>query len=253
MKKIASASLATLAALVIAGTAYSAWTTMHGRTVNMTGLGGAAGARGARLPRELPDATATLLHRAGLTPPNMAAAGCTLEQVNAIIDLMSVRALVPGFIEDLEVATAALNERLNQHLRPFAAQDENTPPRDTATVAERQQAVDALLDEAFTFATTGLANSSQQTLLASIRENSRWSAIPAPYLVVNRTPPEQLRLRQALTATAQAARDGRIQPGAAQAIIEHANEDALVTAARTASETNLEAITDLWQRRVEDR
>lgn len=188
-----------------------------------------------------PAAVATLLHRAGLTPDAMAAAGLNTDEVALVITYAGLASLRPGFLDSLENATARFHQARAAAARPARLspssidQDPNRgpptpePAPGPGSLTDARNHLEAELTGAFDFITAALPPAKRQTLAAIRRHADR--GLPAPYLVADRTEAQWLALRNALAARRIAQRLSRPLPDAAAQFIAQAEAEVATASA----------------------
>lgn len=197
------------------------------------GVAAATAFRGPPPPTDAPITSAELrvtLHRAGLDPASLTAVGCSSSQLQQLLSLASSQVSIDLLglrAADAQIATA---RRTRDELFRKVQSGVGTE-QDAASLRAAQQTLASVQTQqasAFdTVRTTSIAptlTAGQVALLGTIRANARWD-VPVQYRTVERTEAEWVRLRDALSALAIAAREGRPAPLAATQIVNAANAD----------------------------
>ncbi len=200
---------------------------------------------------------AAALMRAGLDAEALAAAGLSTSAVgNVVNDVAESLAADQADLElaDSDYASAKGQcDQLRRAIQSGQATDEQTNAYPTATAqfaqAEAQRA--ALLDAVFTGGAADLSQS-QRATLATIRGNRRWN-VPLEFLVLDRTEPEWVLLRDCLANERIAAELQDEDPDPqAQALLTQLRSNPLVSAAAASLEANAAVIADAWEQAVDD-
>lgn len=208
------------------------------------------------IPAFDPPDVAVTLHRLGLDPEALAAAGLSPSAASQVVSTIEAELLLnPNALPAADAAFAETRtncdalERLIRSGRgtdgdvqtyQAAAQDLN------ADTGQREM----VLGELFALAVTDLTPT-QAATLATIRENRHWKR-SMEYLVVNRTEPEWVALRDALANERISAEFGTDADPEAQTLLQQARGHAGVIAASANLELNLEAVRAAWEGALEE-
>jgi hypothetical protein len=202
----------------------------------------------ARLPKRSqpptppPAGAAALAARIGLVPESLAAAGVSIEQLQACLAATKEVWMNEGrALMAQDDAIAQSDRNISDIQRAIAA---GHPPADAQnTLATLQNARQAsassrqnLLENAFQTATEGLT-AEQVLTLQTIRRNSPWS-VPTQYLVSDRTPRQWVALQHAGTPRVDprnpvVPRSGMASPADTDSVLQAANAE-LATASAAA-------------------
>lgn len=189
-----------------------------------------------------------LMHRVGLEPQALAAAGVTPQQAGTIAS--RTESWIGENGATLDAQSSALRDatqqvsRLERKVRAGQASQEDltTLAAARSSAASGQTAFDATLAAAFTHAAEGLGDNTK-TALAQIKANRSWK-VPVQYKVVGRTEGEWVSLRDALLEIRSASAMER-EPGEwATDLVTAANADSAVAAAAVAVDNNLTGISN---------
>lgn len=197
---------------------------------------------------------AAALCRAGLDPAPLAAGGVTSASVGALADnALEYLAAQPGVLDQADIAcgeAAAECDQLLQLIRAGMAtpqQLEGYPGAKVAlaqATAQRQAAVQDFFDAA----TAGFT-AAQRNTLTSVRGNRKWE-LPVEFLVVDRSEPQWLQLRDALANERVAAKLGQPPDPGAQAALAEFRSHPLVAAAKANLDASLDVVTTAWEQAI---
>lgn len=187
---------------------------------------------------------AVLLHRLGLTPEALTAAGLNTTETRSTL----AAALAYQFGPDITSLTKQLNQARQQAVKPPRA-DQQGQTRVSVTHAEL--ALKQRLDHAFDFVTAGLLSDQKRTL-GVIRANQSWG-LPTKYLVVERTEKDWLKLRGALGTRRSLEKGGRSLPANVSQFLATVESDQAVTVAATRLEASLAATKEAWNTQLQLR
>lgn len=197
----------------------------------------------------------TALHRDGLNPEALAAAGLSASDARGVVQRTLSYLVSAGAQLTAADHAAAAAKRESQALERLvrsgrASQEEVTACQqarsdfDTAQVQQQTLHVDL-----FEAATAGLSGP-QVSALTQIRLNRGWKLSPE-YLVVSREEAEWVRLRSSLASERIAAKRGESTHEAAQAVLDNVRGDAAVAAAMANLDANLSAVRAAWDDETE--
>jgi hypothetical protein len=149
------------------------------------------------------------LHRCGLNPRALAAAGVSAAATTTLVD--NARQYLTDHPDDIGdadrgflSAQAALDQLTRKVQSGQAGADDLTAYAATQqALAARASSRDAAINAVLTAAVANLSDG-QQSLLSTIRANASWN-LPLQYLVSTRTDAQWVELREALTNDRQAA------------------------------------------------
>lgn len=142
------------------------------------------------------------LHRIGIRPETLAAAGGNGADVTTVVDLMhSALTDDPGLLESVDLALEDAQQecdRLTRLVRSGQASQQEIDDCQAAIqdLAAARVARDAVVDDLFADI-AGALGQTKHDALAAMRSNSEWR-MPVEFLVLGREEPEWLQLRQAL-------------------------------------------------------
>lgn len=186
---------------------------------------------------------AGVLTLAGLTPETLAAAGVSVGECEVVFDSANVYCLQADRLRELRLAIRSLNEAKAAAVRPRPG----VPNPEEPSISQRQAAVDDLKNSAFQFVTSRFV-ASQTGKLTNMRDNQEW-LLPLPYLTVDRTKPQWLALRAALSAQRLHVEDGRELTPEITQLLSDVDANPSVSDARRDLTDRLQSITDAWNTR----
>ena len=190
----------------------------------------------------------TCLHRVGLGPEALAAAGASAGQTTALVE--AARGYLIDHQGDLDLADAAAKrerDRLERLVRSGTGTGDDVTALAQARVllanarAQRAAKLGALLDAA----TAGLSGQ-RRAALDSFSANAPWKQ-PIEFLAVDRDQQEWVALREALANERIAAKRQEAPDAGAQALLQQLRADPAVSAARANLDANLLAVTAAWE------
>jgi hypothetical protein len=189
------------------------------------------------------------LHELGLTPENLAAAGVTAQDIGVVIkDVADGLAASPEGITAAKASFAAARRTKEALVR--AVQSGQAPPKDLETYAgvlHAYETAEAQLrtvrKDLWTRCIVHLSEQ-QRRLIETINANAFWG-VSTQYLVVNRTEPQWVRLRDAWAADRFARGQKQETPKEAAAVLTEANGEPAVFIAAT-NLGNLAAVRVAW-------
>lgn len=191
-----------------------------------------------------------VLHRTGLTPEALAAAGvggAGTMSIGGAAQLANA-ALVTSLRELDHAVGQARNARdaAERKIQSGKASPEEVAafPGLEQAFASASAARDTAVNGLFAAATEGL-NSTQRATLTAIRANAHWK-LPTEFLVVERTEAEWVELRAALANERIAARNEETPNQQCQALLGTARANSAVAAAKTALDANLATVKQSW-------
>jgi hypothetical protein len=196
------------------------------------------------------------LLRAGLDPRALCAAGVgsgsILASLQAAADTMNG---APTALDSADTSFASSRNAADALARKIqsgkASQEEiaNYPAAQNA-LQSAEAAQQSVLDGFFLAAIANLSNP-QRVALANIRANKSWE-LPAEYLVVTRSEPDWVALRDALANERIAVELPGTLSQSAQALLTTVRADSAVAAARTSVQNALTTLTNAWNTAVGD-
>lgn len=201
-----------------------------------------------------PQELAVALHRAGLAPEVLAAAGLGPGSVESVVgEAFQDMAEQPGA---LGLGDAALGDarrqcsELERVIQSGQATEEQIAayPAAAAELAQAEAQCEGVLADLFDAGTAGLSNAQRQALSA-IRANHRWS-LPTEFLVVDRSEAQWVLLRDCLANERIAAQLGEDTDPEAQQILAEARSHPLVAAAKANLDANLAVVTTVWEQAI---
>lgn len=193
-----------------------------------------------------PHELATMLALIDLSPEVLAAAGVTISQCDGIFDAAYATCIQADRLTQFQIAHRNLNGAKALAAMP-PSRVEPRPGDPLPTVQQAQDALDNLKASTYQFVTTGL-DQGQRQLLTTIRNNIEWG-IATPYLTVDRTGLEWMRLRGALSDQRRAQEIGETLREAATQIISEADGNGTVAAAKLSYASLLEGLKTTWATR----
>lgn len=198
----------------------------------------------------------TTLHRVGLDPASLAAAGVTGNAAGGIVSaLKSHFVSSPSTLAEADTAYASARVAHDQLDRKVAAgnvsgQDVVALQQAVANLASATTTRTNALNAAFTAATANLSEG-QKTTLSTIQANRSWE-LALPYLAANRTQSEWVALRNALANKKISTKYGEAADPAATQLLQTVDATAAVSNAKANSETYLAAVTTAWNSAVQN-
>ena len=182
------------------------------------------------------------LHRVGLDPQRLAAAGLSgsdaSDVVGGMFEYLSSNPSPIGF--DAAVGEARATVRQLEHLirsGQGTAQDVSSLQTARGALSTAGAARDAALNAAFAAAVDELSEGEQQ-LLSTIRANGSWS-VPLEFLAINQSEAERVQLRDCLANEKIAAKNDEEPDPGAQAYLQQIRSDLTVAVAKSNLDTNL--------------
>lgn len=191
-----------------------------------------------------------VLHRTGLTPEAIAAAG--LGAAGTVSIGGAAQLAHAGLVTSLRELDHAVGQARNardaaerkiQSGKASAGEVAAFPGLEQA-FASASAARDSAVNGLFASAAAGLSPT-QRATLAAIRANAQWK-LPTEFLVVDRTEAEWVELRAALANERIAARNGEAPNPQCQALLGAARANPAVAAAKTALNANLASVKQSW-------
>lgn len=191
-----------------------------------------------------------VLHRTGLTPEALAAAG--LGEASTMSVGGATQLANAGLVTSLRDLDHAVGQARNaRDAAERKIQSGKASPEEIAAFPGLEQAFatasatrDTAVNGLFAAATEGL-NSTQRATLTAIRANAHWK-LPTEFLVVERTEAEWVELRAALANERIAARNEEAPNQQCQALLGTARANPAVAAAKTALDANLATVKQSW-------
>jgi hypothetical protein len=191
-----------------------------------------------------------VMHRTGLTPEALAAAG--LGEASTMSVGGAAQLANTGLVTSLRDLDHAVGQARNaRDAAERKIQSGKASPEEVAAFPGLEQAFatasaarDTAVNGLFAAATEGL-NSTQRATLTAIRANAHWK-LPTEFLVVERTEAEWVELRAALANERIAARNEEAPNQQCQALLGTARANPAVAAAKTALDTNLATVKQSW-------
>ncbi|MCI0456509.1 MAG: hypothetical protein L0Z62_05955 [Gemmataceae bacterium] len=211
------------------------------------------------VPPQLMPASAQLavvLHRVGLDPEALAAAGVSPAAAAQVVDnTLEHMAAHSDALGGIDAAWADAELQCDQ-LKRIIQSGRATPEQLEAYPAAREQRDSAaaqrasLLEEFFAAATADLGTS-QRNALTTMRSNRRWH-VPLEFQVIERDEAEWVHLRNCLANERTAAKLEEEPDPDAQAMLAELRSHPAVAAAKAGLDTNLAVITNAWEQAVEE-
>jgi hypothetical protein len=201
-----------------------------------------------------PQELAVALHRAGLGPEVLAAAGLGPGNIESVVgEAFQDIAEQPGA---LDLGDAALGDarrqcsELERIIQSGQATDEQIAahPAAAAELAQAEAQCEGVLAGLFDAGTAGLSNAQRQKLSA-IRANRRWD-LPTEFLVVDRSEAQWVLLRDCLANERIAVQLGEDPDPQAQQILAEGRSHPLVAAAKANLDANLDVVTSVWEQAI---
>ena len=191
-----------------------------------------------------------VMHRTGLTPEALAAAG--LGEAGTMSVGGAAQQANTGLVTSLRELDHAVGQaRKARDAAERKIQSGKASPEGIAAFPGLKQAFatasaarDTAVNGLFAAATESL-NSTQRATLTAIRANAHWK-LPTEFLVVERTEAEWVELRAALANERIAARNEETPNQQCQALLGTARANSAVAAAKTALDTNLAVVKQSW-------
>jgi hypothetical protein len=193
------------------------------------------------------------LHRVGLDPHRLTAAGLSGTDASHVVQDMSAylgASPGPGPYDAAAGAARADVRRLERRVRSGqgTAQDLASLESARATRLAAEAAREAALTAMFAAATTSLTQAERQ-LLSTMRANSAW-ALPLEFLAISQNEAERVHLRECLANEKIAARNGEPPDAGAQAYLVHVRGELAVATAKANLDTNLPIVETAWEAAV---
>ena len=191
-----------------------------------------------------------VMHRTGLTPEALAAAG--LGEAGTMSVGGAAQLANAGLVSSLRDLDHTVGPARNaRDAAERKIQSGKASPEEIAAFPGLEQAFatasaarDTAVNGLFAAATEGL-NSTQRATLTAIRANAHWK-LPTEFLVVERTEAEWVELRAALANERIAARNEEAPNQQCQALLGTARANPAVAAAKTALDANLATVKQSW-------
>ncbi|MEW6742606.1 MAG: hypothetical protein AB1486_07590 [Planctomycetota bacterium] len=195
----------------------------------------------------------TALLRVGLSAAELTTAGVSEAAVGAVV------AGVEGYLLDHPTALAQADQgcfsakndadRLGALVRSgLASPGEVTACQQAlADLASAESARQAVLDALLAAGAAELTDTQQQTLARLRANGAAWESLPLPFLVLDRSQTEWVRLRAALANERIAAKNSEEPDAGDQTYLSTCRADDAVAAATTRLETNLVAVQAAWE------
>jgi hypothetical protein len=191
-----------------------------------------------------------VMHRTGLTPEALAAAG--LGEAGTMSVGGAAQLANAGLVSSLRDLDHTVGQARNaRDAAERKIQSGKASPEEIAAFPGLEQAFatasaarDTAVNGLFAAATEGL-NSTQRATLTAIRANAHWK-LPTEFLVVERTEAEWVELRAALANERIAARNEEAPNQQCQALLGTARANPAVAAAKTALDANLATVKQSW-------
>jgi len=193
---------------------------------------------------------ASTMIRAGLDPAALAAAGVSANQVATVASRFSTAmaaeagrlAAADASYASARASSDALRRKIESGLS--SAEDRSAHATQTAALsAATAERADALAD--YFAAATATLSAAQVSALTTIKANRHWE-LPVEFLVVDRTEPEWVAVRNSLANERISAKNGDEMNPACQSSLASWRANAAVSAARVNSDTNLAAVRSAW-------
>ena len=194
------------------------------------------------------------LHRAGLTPQRLAAAGASPSQAQGVVagTVEYLAAHTGPEVLDAAAGTARAEvARLERLVRSgqSAAQDVTDLASARTTLAQAEASRDAELGALFQ-AATGALPEPQRKLLAAMRTNEYWT-MPPEFLTIDLGEPQRVALRDALANERISTKKGEAPDPAAQALLQEIRADSTVSLAKASLDANHAMVQAAWEQAVE--
>ncbi|MEM7229246.1 MAG: hypothetical protein AAF432_10585 [Planctomycetota bacterium] len=204
-----------------------------------------------------PDASdvALLLHRVGLEPECVTAAGISPAEVSAMVsnvyDYLVVNPTALASVDSDLADCRAICDDLNSLIRSGTASQEEINQHDfaVADLASLQSQQTSHLANVIATAEAPL-NTSQKDILNSIRDNRRWN-LPIAYLTKDRTDQQWLDLRAALANERISEKWGETPDAEAQTLLSSVRAEAPVSQAIASLSSSLSAVEFAWNQALE--
>jgi len=193
------------------------------------------------------------LHRVGLTPETLTAAGVSsAEQVSTIVNAVKSELVsAPVSLLDAEASVGVKRQAIRDFERQIQA-GEGSPQTVTAlaeartTLATATSARDAMLEGLFNAGTFTLSAQQRQTL-STIRTNARSWSMPTEFLCVNRSESAWVQLSAALAHERIALKRNTAIDAGVQSTLNEARSAPAVAAAASNLTTHLASVRQAWQ------
>ena len=191
------------------------------------------------------------LLRAGLGPEALTAAGASASDATTLVIAAHAYMTVnPGVLDATDAAFALARLDVDQLTRMIrsgqgAAEDVQDLGTAQAAMATADAQRDGILDAVVT-AGAALFSPGEQQTLATVKANSSWD-LPIEFLVVNRTEPDWVQLRECLANERIAAAEGEAADPDCQTTLTQLRGDPAVITATNNLTMNLAAVTAAWR------
>lgn len=190
---------------------------------------------------------AAALHRVGLSPERLAAAGLTAIEASTLVQNAAAHLDGERF-QSLQQADTAVRDasrdvqRLERLARSGRATSGDLGDLTTgrAALAGAESALRSALGALYDAAADGLSGP-KAARLATLRANAGWD-LPVQYLAASRSEAEWVALRDALASVRISARLGEEPHGGCSALVAQCDADSAVATAKAALDANLAAI-----------
>lgn len=199
---------------------------------------------------------AVALIRAGLDAETLAAAGVSPNSVGTVVgDVTDHLMTNQTLIELADAAHAQAKQQANQLKRVIqsgraTSEQIDAYPGATLQMSQDRAQCQALVDAVLNAATANVSQAQRDTL-GAIQENRNWD-LPLEFLVVDRTEPQWVELRDCLANERIAAKLGEAPDAGPQATLAQLRSDPLVAAAKANLDANSAIIDNAWQAAVFD-
>lgn len=194
--------------------------------------------------------TAVTLLRVGLGPEAIAASSVASTSVADMVTDLQQSSPAQGNELALADAAYATARQERDALRRLVRSGQATPAQ-VLELAQAQQTLDtattarqAVLDALFTAATSDLSTA-QKDVLAEIRANARWK-LPTEFLVIERTQPQWIQLRDLLMEEKICAKIGDTMDPASVTALAALRAAPAVATAKAQLDANLAAVQAAW-------
>ena len=200
---------------------------------------------------------AVALVRAGLDAEALAAAGVSASSVGTVAGDVTEHLMTnQTLIELADAAVANAKQQANQLKRVIqsgraTSEQIDAYPGATLQMSQDRAQCQALVDAVFDAATANLSQAQRDTLGAIQENRSNWD-LPLEFLVVDRTEPQWVELRDCLANERIAAKLGEAPDAGPQATLAQLRSDPLVAAAKANLDANSAVIDNAWQAAVFD-
>ena len=207
-------------------------------------------ASAATMAEPTPSDLEVALLRADLGPEALTAAGALATDVTTLVTAaQQYMTLNPGVLDSADAAFADARVDVDQLTRLIrsgqgTAQDVQDLGTAQAAMSSAETQRDGVLDAVVT-AGAALFTPGEQQTLATIKANSSWD-LPIEFLVVNRTEPDWVLLRECLANERIAAAEGEAADPDCQTTLTQLRGDPAVITATNNLTMNLAAVTAAW-------